>query len=104
MKPLLPLIFIVILSSCQITGSAVREVPKDEHFNYTVLFCGNCLDTLSHYIANSDNTACALYNADKSVIKAINDKNKLITDNDNKISNNDALKRKSSGLMHNKIG
>lgn len=101
MKLFALLMVAVILQGCAITGNLAREMPREEHFNYSIRFCNShdCLGELLQLINSSENEVmCALYSADKSVIEAIERKNMSVAAS--LITNKD---RKSSGLMHNKF-
>ncbi|MBS3132724.1 hypothetical protein J4470_01165 [Candidatus Woesearchaeota archaeon] len=113
------LLAIAAVAGCAITGSTTKETPREEHFNYTVLFCGNyphsvrelpsplpgnCLEELSSYIGNSERISCALYSLDNGIARALEEKEALvITDSNSKTNSDMAVKRKSTGLMHNKF-
>ncbi|MAG15984.1 hypothetical protein CMO88_02900 [Candidatus Woesearchaeota archaeon] len=96
-------ILTAVIASCTITGNIVDETLHEEHFNNTVLFCGDCLEKLISYIENSETVECALYNTDERVVDAVGDKGTIITDSNSKIRGSNVIKRKSSGLMHNKF-
>lgn len=100
MKYLLALL--ILIGGCT-TGYVTQDIPAEEHFNYTILFCGECMDKLLHYIDNADEAACALYNADESIIEAIDAKGTLITDSSSKSTATDVIKRNYPGIMHNKF-
>lgn len=81
------------MTGCVVTGNITKE-PHEEHFNYTILFCGDCLEELKGYIDQAEDVVCALYNLDNSIADALERKKGLvITD----------AGRQSSGLMHNKF-
>ncbi len=101
MKLLALLLAALILQGCAITGEAAKGAPSEEHFNYSIAFCGSneCLNELLRLINSSKNEIkCALYSADKSVVDAIELKN--ISVSASLITNNG---RKKAGLMHNKF-
>ncbi len=101
MKIFALLIAAVILQGCTITGEVTRGIPSEEHFNRSIAFCDkyDCLNRLLRLINSSEtDVKCALYSADKSVIDAIELKNRSVSAS--LITNKD---RKKAGLMHNKF-
>lgn len=96
----------IILQGCAITGNIARDFPREEHFNYTLLFCrsDSCLNELLNLINNSQEAECALYNADESVLQLLQQKNfAAIVDRNAKTYGTTAIKRNSTALMHNKF-
>jgi len=99
---LLLVIAVVVVTGC-ITGN-ITKAAHEEHFNYTVLFCGNCLEELGSYINNAEKASCALYSVDDSVVNLLEKKQAIvITDSNSKTESDIVIKRKSPGLMHNKF-
>ena len=93
---------ILILSTACTTIAATE--PKEDAFNYTIKFCGNCMNALLEAINNSEHIACALYNLDEQVVKALeNKKADVIVNSDSKAKSQIIFKRNAPGLMHNKF-
>ena len=96
------LILALICSGC--SAGAVVQDAREDNFNYTLIFCGDCMSSLLTIIENSDEIACALYNADEKVIRALEEKNADVVMNwRSKIESRIVSKRKAKGLMHNKF-
>ena len=101
----------ILLTACTITGETTLETEQEEHFNYTLTFCGNekCLNSLKQQISNAHTEIkCALYNPDEEILALIEEKSRSITaeavvDDSSKTNSHIANKRKASGIMHNKF-
>lgn len=98
------LVMLTIAAAGCITGNVIHEIPHEGHFNYTLLFCGDCIHELMHLINNSREISCALYSADKGIFEALERKNaSVVVDKDARTYGTYAIRRNSSGLMHNKF-
>ncbi len=100
------LIAVAFLQACTITGNMAKETQREEHFNYSVKFCGSssCLNELLNLINSSEEADCALYNADESVLQLLQQKNsEAIVDRNAKTHGTSAIRRNSTALMHNKF-
>ncbi len=93
---------LVVASGC-ITDNITSEIPAEEQFNYTILFCGDCIDELLSQINDAKEVGCALYNSDESVIRLLESKNATIVVNRGYKIQTTAIRRNSTGLMHDKF-
>ncbi len=94
----------LIMQGCAITGNVAKELQSEESFNYTILFCGDCIQQLLHMINSSREVQCALYSADKSALELLQQKNATtIVDSNAKTYGTTATRRNSTALMHNKF-